>query len=67
MKIFNVSMPKQVAIFQGMDKEENSGTHQVSLEETDVLASFDVVSLFTRVPVDEPSWSSPTACSRMTL
>ena len=24
--------------------------HQVSLEETDVLASFDVVSLFTRVP-----------------
>ena len=27
--------------------------HQVSLEETDVMASFDVVSLFTRVPVDE--------------
>ena len=27
--------------------------HQVSLEETDVIASFDVVSLFTRVPVDE--------------
>ena len=26
---------------------------QVSLEETDVMASFDVVSLFTRVPVDE--------------
>ena len=27
--------------------------HQISLEETDVMASFDVVSLFTRVPVDE--------------
>ena len=27
--------------------------HQVSLEGTDVLASFDVVSLFTRIPVDE--------------
>ena len=27
--------------------------HQVSLEETDVMASFDVISLFTRVPVDE--------------
>ncbi len=26
---------------------------QISLEETDVMASFDVVSLFTRVPVDE--------------
>ena len=27
--------------------------HQVSLEETDVMDSFDMVSLFTRVPVDE--------------
>ena len=27
--------------------------HQVSLKETDVMASFDMVSLFTRVPVDE--------------
>ena len=27
--------------------------HQISLEETDVMASFDVVSLFTRVPVNE--------------
>ena len=27
--------------------------HHVPLEETDVMASFDVVSLFTRVPVDE--------------
>ena len=27
--------------------------HQTSLEETDVMASFDVVSLFTRVPVNE--------------
>ena len=27
--------------------------HQVSLEETDVMAIFDVVSLCTRVPVDE--------------
>ena len=39
----------------------------VSFEGTDVLASFDVVSLFTRVPVDEAFRFSPTTCSRMTL
>ena len=39
--------------------------HQAALAETDVMVSFDVVSLFTNVPVDEAILVVSTDYSKM--